>query len=96
MMPGSKGSNAATRRWGSPRATRGRLFADSRGARSTRSSRNRPGSNGQPPSPTAGWDSPLPGRRALSGFASSVDRPTVCCPLSAGPGRGPECRMARL
>jgi hypothetical protein len=47
--------------------------ADSHRARSTRSSRTRLGSNGQPPSPTAGWDLPLPGRRALGGFGSMVD-----------------------
>jgi hypothetical protein len=49
-------------------------LADSHRSRSTRSSRTRPGSNGQPPSPTAGWDSPLPGRRALGGVTSMVDR----------------------
>jgi hypothetical protein len=49
------------------------VLADSHRARSKRSSRARPGSNGQPPSPTAGWVSPLPGRRALGGFRSRVD-----------------------
>jgi hypothetical protein len=42
--------------------------------RSTRSSRTRAGSNWRPPSPTAGCDSPLPGRRALGGFKSMLDR----------------------
>jgi hypothetical protein len=52
------------------------VIADSHRARRTRSSRTQPGSNGQPPSPTAGWDSPLPGRRALGGFGVK-GRPTV-------------------
>ncbi len=55
----------------------GRLeLKDSHRARSTGLSRTQPGSNGQPPSPTAGWDSPLPGRRALGGFGSRLDEPS--------------------
>jgi hypothetical protein len=54
--------------------------ADFHRARSTRSSRTRPGSNGLPPSPTAGWDSPLPGRRVLGGLGSRIDQGLLTAP----------------
>ena len=54
-----------------------RRVVDFHRARSARSSRTRPGLNGQPPSPTAGWDAPLPGRRALGGLASQRSSPGV-------------------